>query len=449
MDIKLTHKFSNHPTVLKLRSKEESLNKNKEVLSFNDFKKICLDFGVDDLGVVSLSRDEIQDQLPYIKKALPEAKTLISLVHRFNPDSIRSPYRSMANLEFHDSYEEANKHARKIVKWLQEKGFPSNNPSSGFPMEMDEFPGRIWVVSHKPVAAAAGLGMMGIHRNIIHPKFGNFINLGTIITTATFDHESRPIDYNPCVGCRLCVQACPVGAISPDGQFNMSTCMTHNYKEFMSGFNSWVNDLADSKDAKEFSTKHDQSENASMWQSLSFKSNYKAAYCMAVCPAGEDVMGEYLLDRSKFKRDYLDPLVDKEETIYAQAGSDAIEKAKKFPNKIFKVTNLGMRPKSVDSFLRSMPMVFQPQKSKGMDLSINFHFTGDHERFVGVKINNQKIKVNDSHLEERDLLVIIDSKLWVKFLREEISLLRLLLTRKLRFKGNLKKLKLFSQCFPK
>lgn len=47
----------------------------------------------------------------------------------------------------------------------------------GFPMEMNRFPGKIWVVAHKPVAVAAGLGHMGIHRNVIHPKFGNFILL--------------------------------------------------------------------------------------------------------------------------------------------------------------------------------------------------------------------------------------------------------------------------------
>jgi hypothetical protein len=28
----------------------------------------------------------------------------------------------------------------------------------GFPMEMDRFPEKIWTVSHKPIAVAAGLG---------------------------------------------------------------------------------------------------------------------------------------------------------------------------------------------------------------------------------------------------------------------------------------------------
>jgi hypothetical protein len=35
-----------------------------------------------------------------------------------------------------------------------------------------------------------------------------------------------------------------------------------------------------------------------MWQSLTYGANYKSAYCIAVCPAGEDVIGPYLLSGS-------------------------------------------------------------------------------------------------------------------------------------------------------
>jgi hypothetical protein len=65
-------------------------------------------------------------------------------------------------------------------------------------MEMDRFSaGKIWVVSHKPVAIAAGLGHMGIHRNVIHPKFGNFILLGTVLIAAEATAYDRPLSYNP------------------------------------------------------------------------------------------------------------------------------------------------------------------------------------------------------------------------------------------------------------
>jgi epoxyqueuosine reductase QueG len=104
----------------------------------------------------------------------------------------------------------------------------------GFPMEVDRFPDRkIWVVSHKPVAVAAGLGRMGIHRNVIHPRFGNFILLGMVLIDAEVSAYDHPIDYNPCLEYMLCVAACPVGAISSDSHFNFSACYTHNYREFL------------------------------------------------------------------------------------------------------------------------------------------------------------------------------------------------------------------------
>ena len=61
---------------------------------------------------------------------------------------------------------------------------------------------------------------MGIHRNVIHPKFGNFILLGTVLVERRGHRADRPIDYNPCLECKLCVAACPVGAIAPDGHFD-------------------------------------------------------------------------------------------------------------------------------------------------------------------------------------------------------------------------------------
>ena len=182
-------------------------------------------------------------------------------------------------------------------------------------MEMTFFPGKIWVVSHKPVAVAAGLGRMGIHRNVIHPKFGNFILLGTVLVDTAVTEQTFPIDYNPCLECRLCVAACPVGAISNEGGFNFLSCYTHNYREFMGGFTDWVETVADSNSAKDYQREVSDGESASMWQSLAFGPNYKAAYCLSVCPAGEDVIAPFLTHRSEFVASMLRPLQQKVETI--------------------------------------------------------------------------------------------------------------------------------------
>src|SRR4051812_927939 len=112
-----------------------------------------------------------------------------------NRDNVRSTARSVVNREFHRSGEIMNEAAHRITRALQDAGYRAINPSMSFPMEMDRFPGRIWVVAHKPVAVAAGLGVMGIHRNVIHPKFGNFILLGTILVAAPITSYGEPLDY--------------------------------------------------------------------------------------------------------------------------------------------------------------------------------------------------------------------------------------------------------------
>src|SRR5881394_370858 len=207
-------KLEDHPTVRRIRLKTvPSVPSKKEPLDAGWLKQLLLDAGADDVGFVEIGRSALDDQREDIFKAFPYTKTLISFVVRMNREAIRSPARSVANTEFHHSGDEVNDVARNVVRILEDRGIRAMNPPMGFPMEMDQFPGKVWVVSHKPVAVAAGLGMRGIHRNVIHPKFGNFILLGTILLDAEVSEPDQPIDYNPCLECRLCVAACPVGAI--------------------------------------------------------------------------------------------------------------------------------------------------------------------------------------------------------------------------------------------
>ncbi|CAM5703817.1 Ferredoxin OS=Streptomyces violarus OX=67380 GN=FHS41_001791 PE=4 SV=1 [Streptomyces violarus] len=241
--------------------------------------------------------------------------------------------------------EQANHAARSVTQALPDAGYRALNPSVGFPQEMDHFRRRIWVVAHKTVAVAGGLGVMGLHRNVIHPKFGNFILLATVLVDAEVSEYGQALDYNPCIDCKLCVAACPVGAISKDGAFDALACTTHNYREFMSGFTDWAQTVADSEDAADYRSRVTDSESASMWQSLTSPPGYKSGYCMAVCPGGEDVLGPYLEDRKTFMDTVLRPLQDKKETLYVLPGSPAQEYAqRRFPHKPVKEVTGGWQP---------------------------------------------------------------------------------------------------------
>ena len=314
-----------------------------DVIDAKWLRDACLAAGADDVAFASVGNLGLASEVTHVQDALPGTRSYISLVVKMNRDNVRSTARSVANQEFHRSGEILNEAAHRITRMLENRGYRALNPSATFPMEMDRFPGRIWVVAHKPVAVAAGLGVMGIHRNVIHPRFGNFILLGTILVDADISEYGQPLDYSPCLECKLCVAACPVGAIGKDGQFDFMSCSTHNYREFMGGFTDWVQTIADSSDAHDFRSRVTDAENASMWQSLSFKPNYKAAYCIAVCPAGEDVIEPYLDDRKAFMDQVLKPLQDKHETLYVLPNSPAKAYAeKRFPHKPLKIVDSGI-----------------------------------------------------------------------------------------------------------
>src|ERR671935_2479876 len=112
-------------------------------------RQLCLDCGADDAGLVEISRPALDDQRGDILRAFPPTKTLLGFVCRMNREPIRSPARSVANLEFHHTGDHVNEVARKIVAELERLGIRALNPTMGFPMEMDRSPGKIWVVSHK------------------------------------------------------------------------------------------------------------------------------------------------------------------------------------------------------------------------------------------------------------------------------------------------------------
>lgn len=439
--------LDDHPTVRAVRGRAP-LPTVEAALDADWLRGVCLLAGADDVGFVGIDRPEIADQRADIAAAFPRTKTLVAVVCRMNREPVRNPNRAASNLEFHQTTDRVNEVCRDIVRELEAAGVAAVNPAAGFPMDMTKFPGKVWVVSHKPVAVAAGLGRMGLHRNVIHPRFGSFVLLGTVLVGAAVSEESRPIDYNPCLTCKLCVAACPVGAIAPDGHFDFSACMTHNYREFMGGFTDWVVTVADSPGGKAYRAKVTDAETASMWQSLAFGPNYKAAYCLAVCPAGEDAIPPFLADRAGFVAEVVKPLQQKPETIYVVPGSDAeAYVGKRYPHKTLRRVG-GVRPASIAGFLSAMRHVFQREQSAGLNAVYHFTFTGREPAKATVTIRNKSIDVRDGLHGTPDLALTADSETWLGFLRKERSIIWAILRRRVRLNGQLRLLAAFGKCFP-
>jgi epoxyqueuosine reductase QueG len=441
----------NHPDIIWFN---ENSNNTLPSLSIkkiepSQIKNLAEKEGADDCGIVNINSPELIQEKDDILSIFPEAKSLLCIVTTLNRENVRCVSRAVSDLEFMAGLEKSNIIVKKLAASLKQQNISSIHSSAGFPMDVSKWPGKMWSVSHKTVAIAAGMGHLGHNRLLIHPIFGNFVVLGTLLINREVSGYDKPLDYNPCIKCGLCVSACPVGAIRPDGSFSFINCMTHNYRDRLGGFSNWVENIIKSKNVKQYRQKVTDSETVSMWQSLSYGICNKSSYCMAVCPAGKNNIGQFLSDKKGYVQNIIKPLQKKNETIFVIPDSDAhAHVTKTFPHKQLKIVGTGVRPSSIAGFLDSLDLIFQKGKSNGMNSTYHFTFTGDEQIRGTVDVRDMNLKVHKGHVGKPDISIVADSKTWLSFIAKEKNIVLAMMQRKIKIKGHLPLMKRFAMCFP-
>jgi epoxyqueuosine reductase len=74
-------------------------------------------------------------------------------------------------------------------------------------------------------AARAGIGFYGKNTLLITRTHGSWVVLGTLVTEADVE-TSPPLDLD-CGSCRLCVDACPTGALDEPGTLDSTKCLSY------------------------------------------------------------------------------------------------------------------------------------------------------------------------------------------------------------------------------
>jgi epoxyqueuosine reductase QueG len=97
-----------------------------------------------------------------------------------------------------------------VEQLLENWGHRHAHISSHLPA--DELPDLSERLPQKTVATLAGLGWIGKSTLLVSPDHGARIRLSVVVTDAVLAAD-RPVVRSRCGDCRMCVDACPVGAI--------------------------------------------------------------------------------------------------------------------------------------------------------------------------------------------------------------------------------------------
>ena len=422
----------------------------------------------DDVGLVRVDDPALAHEVDEIRWVYPHARTLVCLIAKENKAALQSRYLPTANHALYQCEERVFEMSERTIALVESLGGAGLSTTVGWPQEVSQrWADKIWPLSHKLVAQAAGLGVIGTSRNFLHPRFGAYCLIDTVLTNLEFPAEAyrTPIDWNPCLECNLCVASCPTDAIKSDGEFDFFACYNHTYRDSIPGFLDLVRDLGEAK-PRRFEKRWSDGEIAALWQSMAFKVEYRCFNCVATCPA--EIHEAFHADRD-VRRDYqqntLKPLTDTRRHLEEQFVIDTpmareelgippgqwrtpLDTARPSARGVRLVQLQRIRVSNVDSMMRNMPHYFRSREANGLRFTCQFEFTGEAGGTWVLEVADGRCRVRPGRGEHADLIVRCDATLFLRIHRGETSAVRHLLLGRIRLTGDRKLFLVFPRIFP-
>jgi epoxyqueuosine reductase QueG len=436
-------------------------------VSLPQFKRGVTEWSAcDDVGVISIDDPAIAHEVEEVRYVYPHARSLVCLIGEENKAAMQSRYLPTANHELYTCEERIFEMGRRTVKYINSLGGEGLTTTIGWPQEVSRrWADKIWPLSHKLVAQAAGLGVIGLSRNFLHRRFGAYCLLDTVVTNLEFHEFDQPVPWNPCLECNLCVASCPTDAIKADGDFDFFACYNHTYRDSIPGFLDLVRDLGEAR-PRRFAKRWTDIEIAALWQSLAFKVEYRCFNCVSTCPA--EIHDSFHAERD-IRRRYLDetlkplthtrrheeeqfvidtPLARERYGIPPGEWRTPIDPEAPASCGVRLVSLQRIRTQDVDAMMRNMPQYFRSEEAAGLDFTTQFAFSGPGGGDWGMRIAGGRCEVRPGTIEDPDLRIQCAGALFLGIHQGTRSPGWALCTGQLRIRGARRLFLLFPRIFP-
>ena len=152
-----------------------------------------------------------------ISLVMPEVKSVISLAFLY--DTPFEHNQSLPKISRYAWGKDYHKILKKKLKTICDKieSLDSNIKTKFY---VDDGP-----VMEKVWAEKSGIGWIGKHTNILNSEYGSFFFLCEILINIELEYD-KPID-NLCETCRICVDACPTGALE-EYKLDANLCISYH-----------------------------------------------------------------------------------------------------------------------------------------------------------------------------------------------------------------------------
>lgn len=253
-------------------------------------KSVGRELGLDLIGICAVDSLPKLDNLDHKRNTeaiLPSAESVIVGGIRIISSAIESSRKNVRIAQYSTMclYKEMERVAYSLPRFLDDKGYLSAAIPAYLPIDMHHNFGMIGDISLRHAAVEAGLGTFGLNGLVLTPQYGPRIRLMAILTDAPLVADSK-MEEKLCDDCGICLDRCPIGAISKDGSVDVRKCAKEHMRFGLPGLVKFCRSLVGAN-SEQLHNAFKSPEFWEHWQNICNGMFYYCFECLNQCPIGK------------------------------------------------------------------------------------------------------------------------------------------------------------------